>query len=148
RPALGGTWRAVSGPLMADRCHERLTQLGALAGVEVLHSVHDLRRQIARADCIVAMCGYNTVCDVLSHQRPAIFVPRTGPSMEQTLRADRLAEWGCAMVTRECELDPVRLAASIRAALASSPRPAPVSLDGFKRAVDTFEAVAHHALAA
>jgi predicted glycosyltransferase len=68
--------------------------------------------------------------------------------MEQTLRARRLAKWGCAVTVPESELDPARLATSIRAALASTPRTAPVCLDGFRRALDTFDSVRSHALAA
>jgi len=143
-----GTWRVVGGPLMPEDRYQHLAQLGSLAGVEVLHAVPDLRRQVARADCVVGMCGYNTVCDVLSHRRPAVIVPRTGPSMEQTLRARRLATWGCAVTVPESELDPTRLATSIRAALASSPRRAPVSLNGIEQALDTFDTVGSHALAA
>jgi predicted glycosyltransferase len=143
-----GSFRVVAGPLMPEHNHQHLARLGAIAGVEVLRSVPNLRSQIAQADCLVAMCGYNTVCDVLTHRRPAVFVPRTGPSMEQTLRAARLAEWGCAITIRESELEPARLATAIRAALMSSPKAAPVSMNGLKRALDTFDAVRAHALAA
>jgi ATP-binding cassette subfamily B protein len=148
QPMLGGTWRVVSGPLMPARDHENLARLGALAGVEVIHAVPDLRRHVAVTDCIVTMCGYNTVCDVLSHQRSAVFVPRHGPSLEQTLRANRLAEWGSAIVVPERELDPGRLTTSIQAALASTPRAAPVSMNGFNQALDTFDTVTSHAQAA
>jgi ATP-binding cassette subfamily B protein len=148
QPIIGGKWRVVSGPLMPAERHEHLAKLGAVAGVEVIHAVLDLRRQVARADCIVTMCGYNTVCDVLSHRRPAVVVPRHGPSLEQTLRSNRLAEWGCAIVVRERELEPGRLATSIHAALLSSPRAAPVSMNGFSQALDTFDTVTRQALAA
>src|SRR5262249_26898949 len=89
RPELGGRWVAVSGPLMAADDPARLVRLGARFGVEVRRVVPELRNEVAEADCIVAMAGYNTVCDVLSYGRPAVLVPRSGPSQEQALRADR-----------------------------------------------------------
>jgi predicted glycosyltransferase len=143
-----GSFRVVAGPLMPEHHHQHLARLGAVAGVEVLRAVPNLRSQIAQADCVVAMCGYNTVCDVLTHRRSAVFVPRAGPSMEQTLRATRLAEWECAITIRESELEPARLATAIQAALMSSPKAAPVSMNGLERALDTFDAVHAHAVAA
>ena len=82
RPQVGGRWLAVSGPLMAEADHERLVRLGERFGVEVARVVPELRRKVAQADCVVAMAGYNTLCDVLSYRRRAVLVPRPGPSLE------------------------------------------------------------------
>ena len=35
------------------------------------------------------MGGYNTFCEILSFGKPALFVPRTTPRLEQFLRAER-----------------------------------------------------------
>ncbi|MCV3273343.1 glycosyltransferase family protein [Roseobacter sinensis] len=43
---------------------------------------------------VVAMGGYNSVCEVLSLGRPALIVPRVAPRLEQILRAERLASAG------------------------------------------------------
>jgi predicted glycosyltransferase len=45
---------------------------------------------IANADRVIAMGGYNTVCEVLSHEKPALIVPRDTPRREQLIRAERL----------------------------------------------------------
>ena len=45
---------------------------------------------MAGAARIVAMGGYNTVCEVLSLGRPALIAPRVSPRAEQVLRAERL----------------------------------------------------------
>ncbi|MEM9781730.1 MAG: glycosyltransferase [Pseudomonadota bacterium] len=46
-----------------------------------------LEHLMARAIGVVAMGGYNTFCEILSADRPAIIVPRTKPRREQLLRA-------------------------------------------------------------
>jgi ATP-binding cassette, subfamily B, bacterial len=149
RPELGGRWLAVSGPLMADADHGRLVRLGARFGVEVRRVVPDLRLEIAEADCIVAMAGYNTVCDVLSYRRPAVLVPRPGPSQEQSLRADRLQAWNAAEVVRPSELSSREMTNAIRAVL-SRGRPAipPVSLNGVRNTLDVLDAALEQARAA
>jgi predicted glycosyltransferase/ABC-type cobalamin/Fe3+-siderophores transport system ATPase subunit len=149
RPHLGGRWLAVGGPLLSDADHERLVRLGNRFGVEVRHVLPDLRRQVARADCVVGMAGYNTVCDVLSYRRPAVLVPRPGPSLEQTLRADRLEEWNVAEVIRARALSGEAVARAIQRALSrSEPPPAPVRLDGLEGALDVFDKTLEEAKAA
>ena len=141
RRELGGTWTAVTGPLMAEEDHDRIVSLAGSDGVAVHHVVPELRNSVARADCVVSMAGYNTVCDILSYRRRSVLVPRAGPSKEQSLRAERLREWGVAEVVRPDELHADGLADAIENVLerpASSP---PVPLAGLKRALDVFDGV-------
>ena len=49
---------------------------------------------IAQADRVVAMGGYNTVCELLSYGKPALIIPRVTPRQEQLVRARRLHEMG------------------------------------------------------
>jgi len=143
RRELGGTWLAVSGPLMPYADHVRLVRLGQACGVSVERFVPELRAHAALADCVIAMPGYNTVCDILSHGLRAVIVPRTGPSREQSLRATRLQEWGLARVVAREQLDGAGLALAVREALAAdAPPAAPVPLDGIERALDVFDEVA------
>ena len=140
RPQLGGRWLAVTGPLMHQTDHERLTRHGERLGVEVCRVIPDLRRKLARADCVVAMAGYNTVCDVLSFRRQAVLVPRPGPSLEQTLRADRLEEWNTVEVVRARDLSGENIASAIQRAMSRDQLPLPdVPLDGLRRALDVFD---------
>ncbi len=51
-----------------------------------------------KAAGVVAMGGYNTFCEILSFDRPAVLVPRTEPRREQAIRAlaaERLGSCGC-----------------------------------------------------
>ena len=149
RPQTGGRWLAVTGPLMADADHERLARLGAPLGIEVQRVMPDLRREIARADCVVSMAGYNTVCDVLSYRRRAVLIPRAGPSLEQTLRAERMKEWAVAHVVDNRELSGNALADAIGGALSrESVPPSPLPLEGLERALDVFDTTLDHAKAA
>ncbi len=49
---------------------------------------------IKHAAGMVAMGGYNTFCEILSFDKPAIIVPRTRPRMEQYIRARRAEQLG------------------------------------------------------
>ena len=49
---------------------------------------------MARARGVVAMGGYNTFCEILSFDKPALILPRTAPRLEQYIRAQRAAELG------------------------------------------------------
>jgi predicted glycosyltransferase len=102
----------------------------------------DLRTTVATADCVVSMAGYNTVCDIMSYRRPSVLVPREQPSKEQSLRAERLREWGVAEVVRANELRAAGLADAIENVLGRGALPsAPVPLAGVERAVDVFDSL-------
>ncbi|HET6847301.1 MAG TPA: ABC transporter transmembrane domain-containing protein [Gaiellales bacterium] len=146
-PDLGGSWLAVTGPLMPLADHQRLAELGRRAGVTVERVVPELRRTIAAADCVVAMAGYNTVCDILSFHTPAVLTPRPGPSMEQQIRARRLSEWDVAQVV-DAGRGASALAAAIHQALATPPHHVPVGLGGISAALDVFDETETRRLAA
>lgn len=142
RAQVGGTWMIVTGPLMDAVEHEILAEQAAAVGVTVRRVVPNLRAHVALADCVVAMPGYNTTCDVLSFGLPAVVIPRRGPSLEQALRADRLAEWGVVDRVAPDESCAEHLASAIAARLhGPRPAPAPVPLDGLRRAVDVMDEV-------
>jgi predicted glycosyltransferase len=133
----------VTGPLMDPAEHDRLEALARRAGVAVRRVVPALRSHVALADCLVAMGGYNTTCDILSFGLPAVLMPRVGPSQEQALRAQRLAEWGVATVVGHGSDAEGRLAEAIATSLdrGTDARP-PVALDGLERAIDVLDSIA------
>jgi predicted glycosyltransferase len=95
---------------------------------------------IAGARGVVAMGGYNTYCEILSFDKPALIVPRTAPREEQLIRARRGAELGLVdMLLPEAAEDPIRLAAALKA-LPDRPRPSEVRpdlrLDGLANITD------------
>ncbi|MEP5732025.1 MAG: hypothetical protein ABJL67_21925 [Sulfitobacter sp.] len=50
---------------------------------------------------VVCMGGYNTFCEVLSFDKPAVILPRTKPRLEQWIRASRAEELGLVRMMDE-----------------------------------------------
>ncbi|MEO0720134.1 MAG: glycosyltransferase, partial [Pseudomonadota bacterium] len=53
-----------------------------------------LERLLQDAEGVVAMGGYNTFCEVLSFDKPAVIAPRTSPRLEQYIRAHAASTLG------------------------------------------------------
>ena len=70
-----------------------------------------------QASSLVTMGGYNTVCEGLSLRKSMIVVPRTKPSREQEIRAERLAKLGHIQSIHPTQLTPCRLAHAVRNSL-------------------------------
>lgn len=77
---------------------------------------------LRRADRVIAMGGYNTVCEILSFQRTALIVPRIHPRREQWIRAERLRAHGLVDVLHPGDLTPEALGRWL--SLDLPPRPA------------------------
>ncbi|HMC90552.1 MAG TPA: glycosyltransferase, partial [Gemmataceae bacterium] len=75
----------------------------------VLKFVTDPDLLLSLADRVVAMGGYNTVCEVLAFEKPALIVPRITPRREQFIRAQRLQQLGLVDMLHPDELNPARL---------------------------------------
>ena len=89
-----------------------------------------LENLMARAAGVVAMGGYNTFCEILSFDKPALIVPRTAPRLEQYIRAQRAAELGLvAVLSENGDHDPRTMAAALLQ-LMQQPRPSAVVIPG------------------
>src|SRR5207245_10764269 len=55
---------------------------------------------------VIAMGGYNTICEVLSFEKHALIVPRVKPKPEQWIRAQRMRELGLLEVLHPDKLNP------------------------------------------
>lgn len=112
---------------------ERVRMLGRGAGLEFEAAPEHL---IAGAKAVVCMGGYNTFCEVLSFDKPALMVPRTEPREEQLVRASRAAELGLvAMLMHDRSADPAIMAAALRGLAGRSP-PSAVLADGWLDGLD------------
>ncbi|HEX4885294.1 MAG TPA: glycosyltransferase [Casimicrobiaceae bacterium] len=114
----------VLGPFMtAARQREFHKRADALGRVRVLTFDSHLELMMANAAGIVAMGGYNTFCEILSFDRPALLIPRKEPRREQLLRAVRATELGLTrMLDIDSGNDPAVMARALRA-LPLQPRP-------------------------
>jgi predicted glycosyltransferase len=85
----------VNGPLMGAGDRGRTRRIAQQrSGLTVLDFVEDTTPLVERADRVIAMGGYNTVCEVLSFEKHALIVPRVHPEPEQWVRAERLRAAG------------------------------------------------------
>lgn len=105
----------VAGPLMEKELREQLERKAKAGDVRFLTSTTDFPALLNNTDLFVSMAGYNSVNECLASGRPAIFVPRVGPSSEQRLRAARVSELGLARILFHEELDAGLLAQMIQA---------------------------------
>ena len=113
----------VLGPYMPARKRFKLTRkASSLPFVEVIEFDNRMEELVAGAKAVVAMGGYNTYCEILSFDKPALIVPRVQPREEQLIRATRATELGLVdMLRPEESADPMRLADALRRLLVRQP---------------------------
>lgn len=100
----------LAGPFMPAWVREKLAE--RVAGNERLRLVEfssEPAHLLRRADRVIAMGGYNTVCELLTMEKPALIVPRTHPRTEQLIRAERFRDLGALSVMRPDEMTPAAL---------------------------------------
>lgn len=90
----------------------------------------DLTRRYAKADVVVSMAGYNTVCELLSFKKKAVLIPRDKPVMEQLIRARRLTELGFFRMVEPAQLNPETLIQSVISTLATQHTMPDINLGG------------------
>jgi predicted glycosyltransferase len=101
-----------------------------LPKVEAITFNARLEGLIARASAVVAMGGYNTFCEILSFDKPALIMPRTAPRLEQYIRAARAEELGLmAMLPEDRGRDPQVMAVALRR-LTNQPPPSRAVIPG------------------
>jgi predicted glycosyltransferase len=102
--------------------------------IEIIEFDNRMEDRIAGARAVVAMGGYNTYCEILSFDKPALIVPRTQPRLEQLIRARRAAELGLvSMLPPQEAADSQRFANALKDLLKRDPpsaSPAALHLEG------------------
>lgn len=85
----------VTGPFMSSQTRRHLQQAAnANPRLHILSFISEPTALVARAERVIAMGGYNTVCEVLSFEKRSLLVPRVKPRREQIIRAERLRDLG------------------------------------------------------
>jgi len=110
-PLPSGTYGVLlMGPFMPAEMQQRIRH----------HAAHNPRMQVwghisepasllCQAERVICMGGYNTVTEVLSHEKHALIVPRVKPRREQLIRAQRLHDLGLVDMLHPEELAPLVL---------------------------------------
>jgi predicted glycosyltransferase len=105
----------LMGPFMPPDMQNRLCRLAAAnPRLRVVKFVTDPDLLLSMADRVVAMGGYNTVCESLSFGKRTLVVPRVAPRREQLIRAERLQQKGLVDVLYPDRLSPAALAEWLR----------------------------------
>ncbi len=137
RQAAGGAnvqALVMAGPQLPEDDLARLTATAqAIGGTTVQSFTDDMSSYVSAADLVVAMGGYNTVCDILSLAARAVVVPRVRPVAEQWIRAERMHALGFFTAVHPDGITPERLGQGISETLARPARrmpPEDVNLDG------------------
>lgn len=147
-PTLGPEAVIVYGPFLpSENCADFDARAARLGGrVSTMRFASRMERLLADAQGIIAMGGYNTFCEILSVDRPALIAPRVRPRREQLIRTAAAEKLGLVRMLHERRdgSSPAVMARAIRA-LADQPRPSATSipglLDGLDRIVERVAAL-------
>lgn len=129
----------ITGPFLLVNLRRRLQAQAHDLPARVHTAVSDTLSYIEAADLVVAMAGYNTTAEILRSGKPAILIPRTGPSAEQRIRSQLFAARGWVGMIDPAELSEERVAATVIKALARGDQPHPQdrpNLQGLTATVD------------
>lgn len=130
----------VTGPFMPAVLGDRLRRIAAgKPGLRVLGFVPEPLWLLNRADRVVAMGGYNSVCEILSLGKPALIVPRSTPRREQTIRAERLRDLGLVDVLGGESLTPERISEWLAREPPGNAARYPIDLNGLARVAARLE---------
>src|SRR5512132_2075 len=121
----------VLGPFMRSSLQaEFMARVSLLERVHAITFEANVEYLMAAASGIVAMGGYNTFCEILSFDKPALIVPRTEPRLEQYIRASRAQALGLTrMLDTGRDTGAERMAAALRT-LPYQPKPSDVRIPG------------------
>ncbi|MEN8200404.1 MAG: glycosyltransferase [Thermodesulfobacteriota bacterium] len=84
----------ITGPFMPKPGREKMKKRATQYGIKFQPFHPRMEQLIGAADLVISMGGYNTICEILSQQTPALIIPRETPRKEQLIRARALTEQG------------------------------------------------------
>jgi predicted glycosyltransferase len=123
--------QVFTGPYTSDHDFKRLAAAGS-SRIHLERFSDNFPAWLAAADLSISMGGYNTTMNLVAAGCRALVYP-FAQNHEQRLRAVRLAKKRCLQLLAETDLVPAVLAERISAALAASPGPPNLMLDGAAR---------------
>ena len=127
----------VFGPFMRPRRRKRfLDRIDRLPDVRAITFDNHLERLMDGATGVVAMGGYNTFCEILTFDKPAVLVPRRRPRAEQFIRAARAQRLGLVRMLSDVDgRQPARMAEALQR-LPTQRRPSDAVIPGLLSGLD------------
>ena len=138
QPSLPYPALIVFGPFMqSEQQNAFVERINKLDNVEALSFDAHMESLMDNAAAIVAMGGYNTFCEILSFDKPAMIIPRTRPRMEQYIRASSAQTLGLiSMLEDDGERRSETMATALRQ-LPQQQRPSDVVVPGLLSGLDS-----------
>lgn len=123
----------VMGSQMPASEAARILKLGeGNPDLTVLGFVSETMALIDGAEKVVTMGGYNSVCEILSHRKQALIVPRVEPRAEQLIRAGHLARAGLVDMLHPTDLSPQALGQWMAKPVPTAPPDNPITMNGLE----------------
>lgn len=127
----------VTGPLMAEDNRAKLCAEAAGLAVTIVPFTNRMKPLLESADLIITMGGYNSMLETAALGKPTINIPRSGPSREQSMRAELFARFGLLTYVPLEMATPEKLAHEIAAGLHRRVSPAiALPMNGAQRAAE------------
>lgn len=141
----------VLGPFMSTDERQEMRSLAAAdPDIHIFDFVNQPETLISGAAAVVGMAGYNTFCEIISFDKPAMLVPRTLPRREQLIRSVRAADLGLVDTLLPNEAENAEVMSARLLALPDRARPSlagsAAMLDGLqniRKSVMNFDVVAN-----
>lgn len=132
---IGVEATVIFGPNMPATSRDYfLRRYGKNRDIEFLDFQADLTPHYTKADVVVSMAGYNTICELLSLNKKAVLVPRAEPVLEQLIRSRLLAERGFFEYIEPSQLSAQEMSDKIiRAMMANISNDKQIDLNGLPR---------------
>lgn len=133
----------VYGPfLKAPRRAEFDRRAAAMEGrVTTLSFDPRIERLLADATGVIAMGGYNTFCEILTLDKPAVIAPRVKPRLEQYIRMEAAERLGLVkMLHPPRDGDQPEVMARMIRGLAEQPHPSAIHIPGLMDGLDVISA--------
>lgn len=99
----------ITGPFMPKRIREDIKKRAQKFGIKTVPFHPRMEELMVAADLVISMGGYNTICEILTQQTPALIIPRESPRQEQLIRAKRLKNKGLLDFIPWTEVTPQKL---------------------------------------
>ncbi len=84
----------ITGPFMPKASRNKIRKRALQYGIKTMPFIPQMEQLIGAADLVISMGGYNTICEIISQQTPALIIPRETPRKEQLIRAEQLKKQG------------------------------------------------------